>query len=181
MFMSFLIRRRHALPLFATSACLLLLLLGAGSAHAASSAACSGDETGAIAPNLTNTPQTVSFTLDQTIACSSSTDPTITAGTVHSVGPVPLATCSFLTGGGPRTRTYRWNNGQTSTATYLATTTTGPGDLVTSTRTGLVTGGEFLGAVAVEHIVTPIDRSVCPTTGVPGYEGDVDLTITGLL
>jgi hypothetical protein len=176
--MSTSIRRRSAVTLVLAAA-LACVALSAGSAGAATLVSCTGDESGTFSPALTNTLQTVTYGLDVSYGCSVS--PTITSGTVSSSSAVPLSSCASLTAGGLRARTITWNTSETSTITFLAVATTGSGDTINIDRTGTVTAGKYLGALTHESFTTSIDRSVCSSTGVPGYDGSVELTISSLL
>jgi hypothetical protein len=164
--------------------CLAVVALGvagvtvsAASAHAASSATCTGSSAINYSPGLTNTPQTVTYSETETYSCTS-TDTSLTAGSSSVNITLAGASCN---GGGvfPATAyTITWNNGQSSTISLTFT------DLIILgteqvTGVGTVTSGEFAGgAVTIVWLYPVLNPLQCLTSqGVTSQSGTVTAQI----
>ncbi|MEU1091033.1 hypothetical protein ABZ401_30200 [Streptomyces sp. NPDC005892] len=145
--------------------------VSASSAQAASSTTCTGTSAVTYSPALKNTPQTVSWTENDTYACTS-TDPTLTSGSSTVNATLPGASC--ISGGvypSSTTYTINWNNGQSSTMTGTFTDVTASG-IETVTGVGTVTSGQFTGGTAtVVWVYLVPNPLLCLTTGITSQSG----------
>ncbi|MFI9010007.1 hypothetical protein ACIGNX_22520 [Actinosynnema sp. NPDC053489] len=106
-----------------------------------------------------------------------SSDPTLTAATSGSTFTGP-GSCLTLPGFSSGTSVLTWNNGNTSTFAFNATTAIVGGNVVI-TRTGTITAGRFAGDTAIRVVTYPAPNPLgCLTTGVTSRTGVVTLTIT---
>lgn len=176
-------RLRRMITVVLGSALAAAVAVAPGSpAHAASTTTCTGTSHVVFSPGLTFTPQTVNVDETDALTSCTSTDPTLTSG---SVGPfnfdVPNASCNDVLPPGAGGLLITWNNGQTSTAalTYVLTVT---GGIVQQTGTGTITAGEFTGATAVvSWIYAVVNPLLCLTPGgMTVQNGTMIAQITGL-
>jgi hypothetical protein len=179
--MSRFARRRTPRVLgIALAATLACVAFGAGSAQALTSVACTGSEGASFSPGLTNTPTSTLTTFAAGYDCVSLTHPSITSGAISTSATLTLS-CAALTSGATRTRTIRWNTGETSEYTFTSTIDVQLGNHLLVTRTGSITAGKFNGATTAEEVDVVAYRDNCvTTTGVLSYTGTNVLTITGL-
>ncbi|GIG64507.1 hypothetical protein [Phytomonospora endophytica] len=174
--------RRAITTVLGCAVALAVITVPVTPAHAASTTTCTGTSHVALSPGMTLTPQTVTVTENDALTSCTSTDPTLTSG---SLGPfvysVPNASCNsiFPLGTGPLL--LAWNNGQTSTATltYTASSTAG---IVQQTGVGSIIAGQFTGAAAVVTwiylLVNPLECLV--PGGMTSQNGTILVQITGL-
>ncbi|WP_439679310.1 hypothetical protein [Embleya sp. MST-111070] len=177
------LRRTLTATLGCVTAAVLLAVVPAGTAHAASSTTCTGTSHVTYSPGLTLTPQTVTTTETDTYTSCTSTDSTLTSGAIPTATyPLPNASCLDLRlpqGSSPLP--LDWNNGQSSTATltYELTSTAGVLQVI---GTGTITSGEFTGATAVltwiYALVNPL-QCLAPG-GLTTHNGTLIAQITGL-
>jgi hypothetical protein len=158
-----------------------LMLISGAPAHAAQQdVTCAGTATVTISPGLTYTPQTVHYTTNLIYSPCVSSDPTLTASSSGSTVDFPGASCLMYPFAGSGSFTLSWNNGNTSTFAYNATTTIVAGQVVL-TRTGTITAGEFQGDTAIRVVTYPaLNPLDCLTTGVTSQIGVVALSITSV-
>lgn len=162
-------RGARALALLVASVALLL----SGTARAAPGAqlfSCADQGTIQIEPGLSNTPQTVHFTLELTFTqpCVSS-DPTIHGGTATAEATGPANSC-LTPNEFAGTATFHWDNGNVSEMRWMGAAAGLAGEGV-----GLIVGGdEFVGA-SFSGLVAfmPPDLTACSGAGI------TDLTFVG--
>lgn len=136
---------------------------------------CTINEVVTYSPPLTDTPQTVTFSVSgQLFNCTSSSAPT---GSYAESGAVPNATCSSILSAGSGTRVFHWNNNAIapSTFSYNRIVSRVDGNIVV-TALGSITSGTFTPdpTKSVGSGVEP-NPLACSTTGVS------QLTDAGLL
>jgi len=178
----YFMRKHRSIVLYA-----ICLLLAAGffavpihTAHAVSvDVTCAGTDTITYQPGLLLTPQTVGVATTKILAPCTSSDPTITAGTMQSAFTATLS-CSTLFAGRSGTEILSWSNRRSSTFTFNRAVND-VGGQTTVTQTGSITSGEFAGATAVEQIVY-VTPSTLQCLAPPGLTtlgpGSVVLTIS---
>ena len=139
----------------------IVLAIAAGSIGIASPAnagvldlTCGGTEAITLSPGLLLTPQTVTVTSNYLYTpCVSASDPTLTAGVIHTSATATLS-CLQPNSSFSGTRTFTWNNSQTSVFAFNETFTT-VGAQYVDIRTGTITSGEFAGDTVVETVTGP--------------------------
>jgi hypothetical protein len=115
---------------------------------------CVGTQTATFTPGLLLTPRTVSTKLSSVFSpCVSPDDPTLTSGTL-SLTFTTSQSCLDLPYAASGTKTYHWNNGQSSSFTFNAVAQNLGGQFVV-VSTGTITAGQFAGSPAVEQITGP--------------------------
>ena len=156
--------------------------LGKVSQAVASSTTCTGTSHVVYNPGLTLTQQSVSVTETDTYTSCTSTDSTLTSGSLGTFTfTVSNAACNDVQVGGPGDLTITWNNSQSSTAslTFELTVT---GGILQEVGTGTITAGEFEGASATlswEYAV--VNPLLCLVSGgLTTQDGTVTAEITGL-
>jgi hypothetical protein len=157
-------------------------LLPAASAQAATlgTLTCQGTEFTTFAPALTSTPTPTLIFSDDTYGPCVSTDTSISGGFDYVQTDNPSASCTTLLSSGNGSATFTWNNGNSTTFSYRATTVDVNGEIIT-TEIGTITSGEFAGNAATEVIVLPtLDLNACETTGLSTASGTVTLEILPL-
>lgn len=129
-------------------------------------------------PPLTNVLEETTITIHRELgACTSSTHPRITTGTVDSVSTVP-ASCSRPLVGSSLSSTIVWNTGETSTLSLNAVSSVVLGQLVT-TFTGSVTDGLFDGSTITWVQASPSEGLIlCNTTGLETQYATLTTQIT---
>ncbi|WP_437686095.1 hypothetical protein [Sorangium sp. So ce176] len=167
---------------FLLASALVAVLAAVPASAAASSTICTGSSHATYNPGLTLTPQTVSVTETDVYSSCTSTDPTLTSGSLSLAAfTIPDAACNDLSAGGSGALTVNWNNGQSSTATltYELTVT---GGILQTVGTGTITAGQFTGATAVFTWVYPIvNPLLCLTPGgLTTHDGIITAVITGV-
>lgn len=114
---------------------------------------CAGTQMATFSPGLLLTPQTVTIGLNAVMApCVSPDAPTLTSGT-QSLTFATIQSCLDLVPASG-TKTYQWNNGQSSTFTFTAVKSNTGGQYV-AVATGTITAGLFAGSTAVEQVTGP--------------------------
>lgn len=141
---------------------------------------CTGQENTTFSPGLTNTPQTVTITVNNSENCLSLTNGGFRTGTATSTRTIPGISClTLLAGGNPDEMTYHWSNGLQSTFGFTPTVNFVGGSPVV-TQTGSITAGEFNGAVAIGTVTLVADLTKCSTPGgVTSASGAHTLNIVG--
>ena len=136
---------------------------------------CTGQETVSFSPALRNTPTDLNTTISGRFGtkgnpvglCASVGAPT--AWMTYDVPPsfTPGASCTQgIALNLPNTRTFVWNNGQTSAFSYTADRGRILGQTVL-VFTGTITSGRFSGHAATETVaVADLNTILCATTGV---------------
>jgi hypothetical protein len=173
---------------FAYSAVAALVIgggvIGGGAASAQASIlqtlTCQGSEFTTFSPSLTMTAAATDINTDDSFGPCVSTDTSISGGLAYTQTEDPSASCGTLLGISSGETTFIWTNGNTSTFSYMKTTTNLNGEIV-STETGRITSGEFAGSLTTEVIVLPtLDLSACESGGLPTASGSVTLEILPL-
>ena len=173
-------RRRTLLALASAPLALAAVALPATTAHAASTATCTGTSDITYDPGLTNTPQTIAYTESDTFTCLSTIVGLNSGASVTSVS-IPGASC---TGFGVATDTpyeITWNNGATSQIGLSFTDAIVAGEEQV-TGTGTVTSGPFTGGNATIVWLYPLlNPLTCATAqGVTSQSGALTAQITSL-
>jgi hypothetical protein len=141
---------------------------------------CQGTQTINYAPGLVLEPKQVIFKASETFpSCVSVSDQSIKSGTHTATAQMKLG-CLTVLEPGKGTKTFTWNNGQTSTFTYTSTATQALGQTVL-TLTGTITAGKFAGDTAAQVITTSGDPLGCVASpaGVMSAQGTSTLVLTG--
>jgi hypothetical protein len=140
-------------------------------------------ETSTYSPPLTDTPQADTIThISSYGPCVSLSEPSLTSGTVHTVGHNAALSCADLLVSFVNTFTINWNNGQTSTVSGNAVTNIEDG-VLTITTTGTVTSGLFAGDTVVEQVTgtsNPLSLCLLGEGTVPSIYGTLVLEITSV-
>ena len=141
---------------------------------------CQGSQTVNYAPGLIVTPKQVVYTAhDDFTSCTSVQDPSIKTGTHTATAQAPLSCLAVLTPVSG-TKTFTWNNKQTSVFTYSSSVSQVLGSTVV-TLTGTITSGKFMGDTAVQVVTTasanPLGCLASP--GVTDAQGSSTLVVTG--
>lgn len=152
---------------FATA---VLVGVGAGAARATiGDLTCTETEAVTYSPGLTNAEQLEDVTVDNNLACTSLSDPTLTSGhvggTIHGIS----RSCTDLLTTSTGTYTIYWNNTRTSAISYTRVPTYADGTLVIVEH-GTVTAGEFVGDNSV-HVVELVDLDLTGCDTPPGITG----------
>jgi hypothetical protein len=140
---------------------------------------CTGSQSAHFSPPLTNTPATVTATVQENYNCFSVLSP-ISSGNGGYTAVRPGNSCLLsLSPLGTSQVTYRWNTGQTSTVTYNNTNVVRAANGTTTTiSTGAVTSGYSTGSLVTRELVAPaLSLSACATTGVSDETGIATLTV----
>ncbi|MGW4109722.1 hypothetical protein ACWEFJ_02460 [Actinosynnema sp. NPDC004786] len=155
-----------------------LMLFGAAPAGAVQQdVTCVGTATETISPGLKYATQNVTVTTNLIYSPCVSSDPTVTAAVSGSTFTAP-GSCLMLPDASSGTFVLNWNNGNTSTFAFNATTAIVGGNIVI-TRIGTITAGQFAGDTAIRVVTYPaLNPLDCLTTGVTSQTGVVTLTIT---
>jgi hypothetical protein len=162
--------------LAALLACLFAIAWAPAPAHALGQLTCAGSSGQTFTPGLTNTPTPTLIEYQDVLGpCVSATDPTLTSGTGSGTRSLTYS-CTSLLGGGSATRTFHWNNGQSSTFTYTHTRNVVAGQLVIL-QTGTITAGEFAGSSAVGTLVLAGDLTACSGSGATTFSGPLTLNV----
>jgi hypothetical protein len=156
--------------------------LGKVSQAVASSTTCTGTSHVVYNPGLTLIPQSVGVTETDTYTSCTSTDSTLTSGSLGTLtGTIPNAARNDLQVIGPGDLTITWNNSQSSTAS-LTFEVTVIGGILQEVGTGTITAGEFNGATATlswEYVV--VNPLLCLASGgLTTQNGTITAEITGL-
>ncbi|RAJ31263.1 hypothetical protein K353_06167 [Kitasatospora sp. SolWspMP-SS2h] len=138
-----------------------------------------GSQVNSYSPPLTNTTRSTTVSTDESFTCASLTN-TITSGTSHRSGTFN-ASCllSLQPPTASQTAVYRWNNGTSSTITYVsdAVVTAANGSLLI-TKVGAATAGVGIGQNATEVVAIPqLSVSACAGTGITAQTGLATLEI----
>jgi hypothetical protein len=146
-------------------------------AHAAIDQICALSEVINYSPPLTNTPQTVTFSVHgQLFNCTSSSAAT---GSYFETGTASNATCTSILSAGSGTRVYRWTNTaiEPSTFSYNRTVSRVGGEIVVVAE-GSITSGTFTPdpAKSIGSGLQP-NPIACMTTGVAQLTALGTLTI----
>ncbi|TRV71726.1 hypothetical protein FKN01_31420 [Streptomyces sp. 130] len=177
--------RLRRLTAIASAATLLggAALLAAPTASAAPAAVgdlvCTGSQTAHFSPPLTNTPTTVTATVQENYNCLSLLSP-ISSGSGGYTAVRPDNSCLLsLSPLGTSQVTYGWNTGQTSTVTFNNTNVIRAANGTTTTiSTGAVTSGYSTGSLVTRELVAPaLSLTACATTGVSDSTGVATLTV----
>lgn len=140
---------------------------------------CTGTNTVAFSPGLTNTPRSVSVRGQDTAShCASVTNPELTS----FVGPFSGTTtqsCTSLFAGGSGRETLKWNDGTSSSWSYTNSFSNVNGTKV-GTSTGPITSGTLAGTTVTQTLTFPnLDLTGCTTPeGLPGLNGIGTWTFT---
>jgi hypothetical protein len=141
---------------------------------------CQGSEFTMFSPALTTTAAATDIGTDDSFGPCVSTDTSIGGGLACTQTEDPSASCNTLLGISSGETTFIWTNGNTSTFSYMKTTTSLNGEIV-STETGRITSGEFAGNLTSEVFVLPaLDLSACESGGLATASGSVTLEILPL-
>ncbi|MFJ7423565.1 hypothetical protein ACIQXD_33910 [Streptomyces uncialis] len=171
----------------AAPAAIVLALAGVVATSAPASAAapalvtCTGTTTVDFSPGVTNTPQTVSVSGQDTAdVCLSLTHPQLTS----FIGPfsgTASQSCTSLFAGGSGTETLYWNDGTSSAWSYTNSFSNVNGTKV-GTSTGPLTSGTLAGATVTQTITfANLDLTACTTPqGLTSLSGLDTWTITHL-
>lgn len=151
-------------------------------AHAAPAAdlACAGARTTTYSPGITTTPRETTYTINGALtSCESPSDPTLISGTYSSTGKAILS-CSLSSGSSVSYETYKFNNGESSTARYVSNVVTKPAGQTVVTSIGTVESGKFKGDMATRTatVVTQESTQCLSRDGVTSTTGPVTLTFT---
>jgi hypothetical protein len=148
------------------AAAVVTLLGVAPAAHAAVDQACAASTVVTYSPPLTNTPQTVTTTINsQYFNCTSSSAPT---GTYTDTVTVPNAMCTVIFEAGSGTKVINWTNTAIASSTFTYNRTSSRvGGTVQVELVGSISSGTFNPDPAKEEATGPQpDPTACATTGV---------------
>jgi hypothetical protein len=147
---------------------------------------CTGQETVSWSPPLSNTPHDTTVTIDGRLGALGSPGTCTSVGTsassvsYHEVFAFPSDSCTTAGIDLPGSRTFTWDNGQTSTFTFTASIVNGVGTEIV-TLTGSITAGRFSGETAVETIQVPqLDPLLCAGSGITSNTAQAELEILPL-
>ncbi|WP_406109957.1 hypothetical protein [Kitasatospora purpeofusca] len=181
MSLNHLVRRRR---LTLTAAGLLALVAGFGTAatpaHAAAgTTVCTGASSITYSPGLTTTPRLSTYAETDSYTCTS-TDATLTSGSIPSGSYTTTLSCLNPLTTGAFDYTVDWNNGQSTTFAVTSTETIALG-IMTFTAVGTAVSGEFTGATAtiVWAYTVPNPLACLTSTGITGQSGTIIATIIG--
>jgi hypothetical protein len=170
-----------AVPLLATAAPALAQPAGAGNGAALGALTCLGTESVSYSPGITNTPQPVTFTTNDTFGpCLVPGQPTLTGGSATSTGQAVKSCLELKPGASPEnlTETYHWNDQTQSQVQYstliILQLPTGQIQIV---QEGTVQSGPGAGDIATETItLVSLDLTACETPqGLQTVAGPVTL------
>ncbi|HWO24311.1 MAG TPA: hypothetical protein VNO30_36455 [Kofleriaceae bacterium] len=150
--------------------------------QAVTSTTCTGTSHVTYTPGLTLTRQSVSVTETDIYSSCTSTDSTLTSGSLGTFTfTLPNAACNDLQTFGPGDITIFWNNNQSSTAT-LSFEVTVTGGILQEVGTGTITAGEFTGATAtLSWVYAVVNPLLCLVPGgLTTQDGIITAQITGL-
>ncbi|NUT98402.1 MAG: hypothetical protein HOY78_40975 [Saccharothrix sp.] len=155
--------------------CMVAAATMSGTAHAAVEQTCLTNEVVAFSEPVTNTPKTVTVTVQgQLFNC---TNGSATTGGYTEIATLPDYTCTSLFYQGSGTRTFRWTDPSVAPSTYSYNRTSSRvGANIVIVLLGSITSGTFATAPAKTQLtaVNP-DPISCATTGITG------LTLVGAL
>lgn len=138
---------------------------------------CTGSEVDTLSPALTNTPKTVTTTVNAKYTCLNPGGPTATAINYQVTRTL---SCEDLLLGRSGTLQLRWSNGKTSTFSFTSTVTE-PNGTVVVTQTGSITAGLYAGAATQRVLTAPnLNLTACATTGISQRTAISTLTIQQL-
>ncbi|ADB48988.1 hypothetical protein [Conexibacter woesei] len=170
-------RGRRTIALLAASATVAACASTVGAGSAAAVTNCDGLTAVTFSPGITFTPAPASLTTGTVLARCISTDrPDITGGTSDGALPSGQRSCLNPLIGGRRTRTYRWNTGETSTIDYVDNASYVAGNIVVE-QLGTVVSGPFRGQGTSGTIVLTGNFPACLTTGLTSVSGPHVLAI----
>lgn len=147
------------------------------SAHAAVDQFCVLNEVVTYSPPLTDTPQTVTFSVSgQLYNCTSSSAPT---GSYAETGNAPNATCTSVLAAGSGTRVFKWTNTAIAPSTFSYNRTANRvGGNIQVVAVGSISSGTFTPDPAKSvGVGAQPDPSACSTTGVSQLTASGSLTI----
>lgn len=147
------------------------------SAHASVDQFCALNEVVTYSPPLTDTPQTVTFSVSgQLYNCTSSSAPT---GSYAETGTVPNATCTSVLSAGSGTRVFKWTNTAIAPSTFSYNRTANRiGGNIQVVAVGSISSGTFTPDPAKSVGVGPQPNPIaCGTTGVSQLTAAGSLTI----
>jgi hypothetical protein len=151
-------------------------------AQAATVFTCAGSAVAGFSPGITNTAATVTITDDWHMGpCVNLAAPLeLRTGLSTASYQVANLSCTSLDNGSSGTRTIHWSTGTSSTYTYNQTTTAVAGVGLVTVQNGTITSGDFAGdAMLTEEVLAEGQFANCPTSGVTGASGMVEMTIAG--
>ncbi|MEU0150455.1 hypothetical protein [Micromonospora fulviviridis] len=159
--------RRKAISIAGGAALLLgpLVVAQPASASTLISVSCTGTNVINYSPGLTNTPQTVTITGQDTgVACVDLARPLTPLSFIAPFSGTFTTSCTALLAGGTGAQTFQWNTGETSNWNWtLRFSNTANGQLV-AIADGPVTSGLYAGA-QVRQVITETtgDQTACFT------------------
>jgi hypothetical protein len=156
----------------------VILLAGVvPAAHAAVDQVCVLNEVIVYSPPLTNTPQTVTFTVNgQLFNCTSGSAST---GSYSETGTASNATCTSVLGAGSGTRIFHWTNTAIapSTFSYNRTVSRIGGNIVVVAEGSIISGAFTPDPAKSMGLGVQPNPVACMTTGVPQLTAVGTLTI----
>jgi hypothetical protein len=144
---------------------------------------CTGQEAISYSPDLTDTPQAITTTVngmlglagDPGLCVALGTD--ITSATYAQTYYNPSSSCNEFVYGVPNSKKIDWNSGAPSYFSYTTDIAFVNGDYVV-TLTGDIASGQFAGDLAVETIVVPEYSQTECAAGIPSSTGQAALVIS---
>lgn len=137
---------------------------------------CTGTQQSTYSPGLTYEAQLVDFSVIQTMACTSLTDPEIVSAVRSTSGTVSRS-CNDLLNGVTAVLDILWSTGETSQATTNVTLSYTGGQYILA-GTGVITSGKFLGSPTTDEVILAGDITACSTPeGLTTLHGPAAFTV----
>lgn len=166
----------------------LLLPLSTASAQALAlqTLNCTGQVVADFSPGITNTPQTISLDVTQTLGseanpgtCLVVGSATLTGGSRHQMNPSTVLSCDDLLHSNPHESTYLWNNGLSSAINFTTNEINIVNGEYVVVNAGTVTDGFGAGDVATATDTLPtLAFTACSTPqGLTSLSGQFTLTL----